>query len=366
MTRLVHASLSAIVLLFLAMPVSADEPTVGGKTKSEWMVLAKDANPRKREAAVVALGILGGKDRNVQETLRELLLNDPAERVRLKAVLIVQDLDKETVLRALLPTLADLLKGDKSPAVRAAAAGALGKAGENAKTVINVIIGAYKDADVSVRTAAADATGRIGFEVKAAVPDLTELLKDADTGVRLAAIFALGRIGPDGAAATTRLAELLATDKDANVRKEVARSLGLLGLDAKAAVPALAKALRSDAATEVRQQAALALGKMGMELKAVASILVDVLKTDADKSVRLLTVQALASGMGSGLKDYLKELSEQMAKDPEGEVRLAIVQEVGNLGPDAKEALPALVKATTDVQITIREAAKVAVKKVKG
>ncbi|WP_029629891.1 HEAT repeat domain-containing protein [Zavarzinella formosa] len=365
MTHFSRYLILTISFLLLHSASQAEEAKIGDKTKSEWLPLLKDKNPRKREAAVIALGIIGAKDRNVQESFRELMLNDTVERVRLKAVLIVQDFDKENI-RVLTPTLADLLKGDKSPIVRAAAAVALGKVGESAKTVIKVIIEAFKDPDIGVRTAAADAVGRIGFEAKEAVPSLAELLKDSDSGVRLAAVFSLGRLGTDGAMATTQLANLLATDKDPNVRKESARSLGLLGLDAKAAVPVLAKAFKEDTATEVRQQSAIALGRMSGELKQVAMILIDVLRVDPDKTIRVLAVQTLAIGLGNDLKNYLKELVEQLSKDPEGEVRLAIVQEVGNLGPDAKEALPALAKATTDVQITIREAAKVAVKKVKG
>ena len=362
-----HLRLSvALLVLSVARPVAADEALIGGRNKVQWLELAKDTNPRKREAAVVALAILGPTDRNVLDTYRELAQKDATERVRLKVISVVQDMDKEKSLRPLVPTLADLVKDDKSPAVRAAAAGALGKAGDLANPAVPSLRAALKDADANVRAAAADALARVGLEGKLAIAELTELLKDADTGVRLAAVFALGRLAPEGAKATDRLADLLTTDKDANVRKETARSLGLLGVEAKAAVPALAKALKEDKETDVRRQSAIALGKMVGEIKPVANTMLDVLKTDADKSVRVLAVQALSTGLAAGLKDYLKDLSEQMSKDPEGDVRLAIVQEVGNLGPEAKDALPALLKATTDVQISIREAAKVAVKKVKG
>jgi len=60
----------------------------------------------------------------------------------------------------------------------------------------------------------------------------------------------------------------------------------------------------------------------------------------------------------------VKELADQLIKDPEGDVRLAIVQELGALGPAAKDALPALKRAVTDVQLSVRDAAKAAVKKV--
>lgn len=353
------------IVTFFTGNLHAEEPTVGGKTKSEWITFIKDPNPRRREAAVVALGLIGAKDRNVQELFRELMLNDMVEKVRLKAVTVVQDFEKDN-LRQLLPTLADLLKADKSPLVRAAAATALGKAGDVAKSVVNGVIDAFKDPDVNVRAAAAEAVGRIGEEGKAGVPGLIELLKDTDSAVRLAAVFSLGRIGPDGTTALGQLSTLLASDADANVRKEIARSIGILGIDAKSAVPALAKSLNTDQSVEVRQQAAVSLGKMTGELKSVAEGILTALKAEKEKSVRVLVIQAIANGLGNSLKDHIPALVEQLNQEPEGEVRLAIVQELGNLGPDAKDALPALNKTTTDVQITIREAAKIAIKKVKG
>ena len=43
-----------------------------------------------------------------------------------------------------------------------------------------------------------------------------------------------------------------------------------------------------------------------------------------------------------------------------------MVQELGGLGPAAKDALPALSRAVADVQFSVREEAKKAVKKVMG
>jgi HEAT repeat protein len=398
--------LVGVALLSPLVPAKADdEPTVGGKTKAQWLkVLTQEPSARQREGAVKVLTVWEPRDRAIVEAVRDAL-NDKAERVRLAAVNgvtvfiltevkesgsllesvgrvlgndaseavrqraldLVRELKKEDQQRKMVPFVADALKADKSPTIRAGAAAALGRMGPNARTVVNVMIEALKDQDVAVRAAVAEALGRIGDEAKSAIPRLVPLLKDPDPGVRLAAAFALGRIGPEAATAVPDLAQALATDTDVAVRKEAARAFALLGLDAKAGIPALAKALRQDKSEEVRQHAALALEKMrGEEVHAVAPVMIEAMKKDPDKSVRIFVVHALGNSLGPNLRDFVKDLAEQLPREKEGDVRLAIVQELGALGPDAKEALPALQQMVTDVQITVRDAAKQAVRKVQG
>jgi HEAT repeat protein len=398
-------SLFAVGLFLLGAPLAvyaAEEPTFAGRKKSEWLkILKEDKSPRQREGAVAAMSLMEPRDRAMVDAVADALLTDKAERVRLGAVAaadlimrtskreestladaIGKSLTTETVeairlkilemikqqakeyLQRLAPVLADVLKDDKSVEVRVAASVALSRTGERAKTVLNGMIVALKDKEPAVRAAVAEAIGRIGFEAKDAVTPLRPLLKDPDSGVRLAAAFALGRIGPDSSVAVPELAAVLGSDSEANVRKECARAFSLLGLDAKAAVPALAKALREDKSEEVRQHAAIALGKMHGATSAVAAVMVDVMKKDKDKTVRVFVTHALGDSLGDGLRAYVKDLAEQLIKDQEGDVRLAIVQELGALGPAAKDALPALNRAVADVQLSVRDEAKKAVKKV--
>ena len=62
----------------------------------------------------------------------------------------------------------------------------------------------------------------------------------------------------------------------------------------------------------------------------------------------------------------MKDYAVWLGREPDGEVRLALVQELGGLGPAAKEALDALAAAESDVVIQVREAAREAVLQVKG
>jgi HEAT repeat protein len=406
MIRTAPIVLVGLAILSPSLPAKADDERKElGKTKAEWLkVLTEEQSARQREAAVKVLTVWEPRDRIIIDAVREAM-NDKAERVRLAAVNgvavfvltdvresasllesvgrvlgndsadavrqraleLVRELKKDEQQRKMASFVADAMKADKSPAIRAAAAATLGRMGANARTAINVMIESLKDQEPTVRAAAAEALGRIGDEARSAIPRLIPLLKDQDPGVRLAAAFGLGRIGPEAATAVPDLAQVLATDSDAAVRKEAARAFALLGLDAKAAIPALAKALREDKSEEVRQHAALALGKMrGEEVHAVAPAMIEAMKKDSDKGVRIFIVHALGNSLGPTLRDFVKDLAEQLPKEKEGDVRLAIVQELGALGPNAKEALPALQRAVTDVQITVRDAAKQAVKKVQA
>jgi HEAT repeat protein len=390
--------------LLLAVPAArGDDDKFAGKTKQEWLkVLADDPSPRQRVAAVVALSVMTPRDRTSEDAVRgalndkservrlkaldgvavfavsdakaqsgtveaigKVLVNDPVEEVRAKAQSVARDVRTDEYQRRLVPFLTDAMRADKSPALRAGAAAVLGRMGPNAKTVINVMVESLKDPDPGVRAAAAEGLGRIGDEAKGAIPKLAALLKDADPGVRLAAAFGLGRIGPEASLAIPELSDALGSDADVNVRKEAARAFSLLGLDAKPAIPALAKALREDKSAEVRQQAALALGKMrGDEFQAAVPAMIEAMRKDSDRNVRIFVVHALGNGLGDGLRAHVKDMADQLLADADGDVRLALVQELGALGPAAKEALPALNRMVTDVQLTVRDEAKKAVKKV--
>jgi HEAT repeat protein len=394
--------LPLLAVVALAPASTAEEP-FAGKTRKEWLkVLAEDPSARQRAAAVVALTVMPMRDQASENAIRDAL-GDKADRVRLKAIdgvavvvlqnpknqsgtlealgkvlvsdssdevrthamEVVKEIRQDDYQRKLVSYVADVMKGDKLPNQRAAAAAVLGQMGPNAKTAINIMVESLKDPEPAVRAAVAEGLGRIGDEAKGSIPKLVLLLKDADAGPRLAAAFALGRIGPDAAVAVPELANALTTDADVNVRKEAARACSLLGLDAKPAIPALAKALHDDKSEEVRQQVAVALGKMrGDEVLVAIPAMVEAMKKDADKSVRIFVVHALGNCLGDGLRAYVKDMADQLLVDKEGDVRLALVQELGSLGPAAKDALPALNRAVTDVVLSVRDEAKRAVKKV--
>ncbi|GIW78515.1 MAG: hypothetical protein KatS3mg105_0322 [Gemmatales bacterium] len=63
-------------------------------------------------------------------------------------------------------------------------------------------------------------------------------------------------------------------------------------------------------------------------------------------------------------KDAVSALIERVEKEPVVEVRLAAIVELGNIGPDAKDAVGVLTAASKDGRKAIRDAATEALKKI--
>lgn len=93
-----------------------------------------------------------------------------------------------------VPALLEVLKKDRDPDVRRAAAVALGKVDPDPKLAVPVLTEALKDKKPAVRIAVAGALGQLGAEASEAVPALSEMQKDKDRAVSRAAGMALRNI----------------------------------------------------------------------------------------------------------------------------------------------------------------------------
>lgn len=155
------------------------------------------------------------------------------------------------------------------------------------------------------------------------IQQLIQDLKDKDRYARIAAVEALRKMGD--AAAVPGLIEAL-SDSDWGVRWVAAGALGEVG-DA-AAVPALLQTLpRSD--TILREIAAQSLGRIG---SAAVTGLREML-THPNKEVRLVVVQTLGEiGRASTITDLVDAL-----QDEDWQVRWAAVKALEMIGtPEAK------------------------------
>lgn len=358
---LAFLAIPACVLALTSQAPSQNKDEILGKTKTEWIkILQSDTNPEFRRAAVIALGISGPTQKDVLLELNKALQEDKSEFVRLQVIAILGTANKSEI-RDLLSTFVDVLKLDKSASVRAQMAALIGKLGANAKPAISSLENALKDENAGVRAAAVSALGAIGPEAKGTLDKMVPLFRDADSNVRFSTAYAVARIGADPLVVVPYLNQLVESDMSVDVRREATKSIGLLGAPtAKIAVPVLVKALRTDKEEEIRRQAALALGTMGNELNQGMKEVFNALREEKDKTVRVYLIRSMTNALGRGMKYYVKELAEHLAKEMDGNVRLAIVQELGALGPDAVEALPALVEAETDLVLAVREAARTA------
>ncbi|QEL19535.1 HEAT repeat domain-containing protein [Limnoglobus roseus] len=382
--------LLAILFLTPAMSRAADDPSFNGRTLTEWMAVLKDDSlVRKRRAAVVSLGQMMSGNAEAQTkaipALARALKNDSNAALRGQVANLLGQQPVE-VAAQFLPDMAEALRNEKDADVRKEISLAVGHYGKLSASVVLPLIDVLKDTAAPARAAAADALGRIGKDARRAAPTLVPLAADADRAVQYAAVFALGRIDPDDSeSASIAILAVLekemtrgpkaatlgagiggftgATARDMEMATAAIVSLGLLGEKSPDVVKAVAKFL-PDADPELRQLAALTLGKFGIIGRVASAELRKAFEQDADKLVRAYALNSLCSSYGAEAKELIPALAARLKADDDYEVRVAIAQQLGGMGPSGKDAIPALREARRDSQLKVREAAAFAIRQI--
>jgi HEAT repeat protein len=325
-------------------------PAVEGLTD-----LLKDAGVRY--AAMGALGRMGADAKAAAPALAELVKG--ADRnARLVAAGTLERIGPEA--KAAVPALVELLK-EKDSVVRLRATAALLRVGAEPKDVVPGLADAVRDLSVLTELRNAEALRRYGNEAEplrpalrdllghadvftrlaaaellwqldpaekdAAVPVLLEALTNPAPAARLGAAAALCRVDPDNPRGPAALTAALA-DPDPFVRQEAARAVGRVGPDAKALLPALS-AILEDEEAPTRVTAAFAVWKVGQKADKATAACVACLKASPCATFR---------------------------------AQAALV--LGEIGPDAKDAVPALRDALKDRNRGVRVAAAEALRKV--
>ena len=381
-----------LLSLVVAAPVTiAEEPSFNGRTVTEWMAMVKeDAFPRKRKAAIIALGQIASESKDAHKAVLTAIVKamktDANAGVRGQAAVILGQQPTESAA-LFVPDFAEALRSERDTDTRREIATSIGRFGKLSQTSVTPLIDVLKDSAPRTRAAAAEALGRIGKEAQASAVEVTALTKDADRNVRYAAVFALGRIEPENTETTATAILAMLQMERGNEAKVLAQasvssaafwvirrdseivsasivSLGLLGEKNVDVTRVVANYLR-DPDPEIRQHAVLALGKFGSVTKSVEANLSATFANDADKQVRQYALQTLCSVYSSDGKTILPSLFLRLKADPDYEVRVAIAEEIGGFGiafKDNKDVLTALRDAQRDPQVKVREAASLAIR----
>jgi len=362
------------LLFALALSATAahqdKEPEYDGKKGSAWVEsLVNDTSARKRALAVEALAKLWAEkqyDQSIANIGRALRL-DSSAAVRAQAALALGALKERDIKNGLgVKDLVDALGMEKDSRVRKEIAVVMTRFPVVAKLAVVPLTDALKDPEPATRIAVAEALAQAGSEAKSAAVNLAPLLADSDKAVRTAAVIALGRTTPEGASAIAEtMAKMLDTEKDLDIKLELVTSLGLLGEKTPAVVTALAKLLTASE-DELRRRAARTLATFGTAAGPAADALLKTAATDKAKDIRVDAVHAFGSVLGADLKARLKDILA-LLKDPDYEVRLAIVEEVGALGPELKddaETMKILRTRLSDSHVKVREAVASTIRKI--
>jgi HEAT repeat protein len=344
---------------------------VNGKKASAWIdTLVNGNSARQRALAVEALAKLWTEKRHKEaiKNIGRALRVDTSPAVRVQAAIALGGLREQDIKEGYgVEDLVDAMGKEKESRVRLEIARAIGRFPVVAKLAVVPLTAALKDPDAATRAAVAEAVGLAGTEAKSAAAGLAPLLSDQDKGVRKAVVIAMGRIAPEGASAVAEvMAKMLDAEKDTDIRVELVTSIQLLGEKSPPVVAALAKLLL-DPEDDLRRRSARALGTFGVAAQPAADTLYKVAATDKLKDIRVDAVRAFGMSVGpTELKGRVKDLIA-LLNDPEFEVRLAVVDEIGSLGNDLiddKDTIKVLRTRLSDPHLKVREAVVLALRKI--
>ncbi|HVA81350.1 MAG TPA: HEAT repeat domain-containing protein [Candidatus Binataceae bacterium] len=336
---------------------------------------------QSRRNAACELSRLSTVQRLPPETIPALVqaLKDPDPTVRVQQCAITALASGGA---AAIPELKPLLKdnGAFNVLVRVDAVHALGSIAQSAPQAWPVLIATFKDP--YLQPWASIEVAKVGAPI---VPLLARALDDKSPGMRKGAVEAL-QMGPGAAKdATSGLVEAL-QDPSPSIRALAAEDLGRIGPAARSAVPALSAALK-DSRRYVRDEAAVALAKidpsddlplpnligaveynqsvahwdavdalsgMGANARAAAPVLEKLLATDPDPRFRVAIAGAIGPIVGASAAPAL---ARALTDDKDAQVRLAALTAIARLGADDAAAIAALVRALSDRDQAIRDAA---------
>ena len=181
----------------------------------------------------------------------------------------------------------------------------------------------------------------------ALAPILISLLKDPDRNVRVRVLKALGTLGGQAhqvmPVLRAALKETALKDDDESVRSQAAHALLQVGPESDSEVAGLSDSLQNELPL-VRFHAAVALGDLGLDGRPAVSPLIHAALWDEDPAVRVEAAVALWKIDRNKGPLVIPALVKALANDNELICWIA-ADYLGQIGPEAREAVPALRQA---------------------
>ena len=192
----------------------------------------------------------------------------------------------------------------------------------------------------------------------------------SDPELRHHALYCLGAIGTDAGEAVPKLAQVMREDADPSARSDAALALSKMAPASRVAVKELAEAL-GDPEARVRMNAAIALSRLHADARPAIPALIKAIN-DEDNLTNLqlfaFTIQEMSSialGRASaGSPEAVPALTEALAAAETEPMRAALARALGEVGADAKPALPLLRVMRKNKTPWLREVAEEALQKI--
>ena len=296
-------------------------------TPKHWHLMPTPIHPIQPEKEVLAI-------------LKKL--TDEAANIRLRAVDDIRSSspDYETMVRCLAKAMEDeskevRLKAVEELYVETSASSLPWPSPTAVARAVRALVNALTDEGEDVRCRAADTLGHFGLAAKNAVPALIGALKDTDEAVRDAAALSLGGIGPQSGDSVDALNDAL-RDESENVRRS--------------ANEALQRVRNSKTVAAARQDAYWP----SLRLVNVVHGLMKSLENE-NKNVRWIAADTLGQ-LGPAAERAVPALISAL-RDTDEEVRISAAISLGEIGPKAEKAANALAKAIKSRDKELRRAA---------
>ena len=261
----------------------------------------------------------------------------------------------------------------KAKSIRPEASAKLASA-THAKEAIPVLMSLCRSKDPEVSELSIYALAEIS-SASVAVPVLIRLLDDQAYTVRNAAAEAIAGYGEKGAPAAEKLAKMVFTDdfslvwwiplalrdlgpqarpvipiliealkhQEERVRDNALRALEPLGPMASESVPWIIEQTR-DPSEDIRWLAVRALDDVGDGSAEVVRVFADALKDDGEREVVADTAAHALARMTPAPEQVLPELVHALHTSQNSEVRRWTAKAIGNIGPEARAAIPFLIE----------------------
>lgn len=300
-----------VAVLALLLPATAMAGT--GKKKKKRMVAPK---PTQAEAAQIRAHMNNLRGRGRGKGLQKMM----------EALGALGDFGGKAEMA--VPNIQRLL-GSRRENIKTAALDTLGKiAVESPKALAALVKLATKHKKVDVRSVALDAIAGVGKNAEIAAPAIAKILKEKDKGLRKAAMRTLARIGLGKAKGVEKLLRKAQEEDDIDIKIEASITLVSLGFKDPGSIKVLDAVLADEKKIDAdRQRAAEALGLFGEAAESSVDTLIKILGEKITESYN----PALPYGS-----------ARKVQKD---KLRKACVISLGQIGPKAKAAIPALEEA---------------------
>lgn len=303
-------------------------PNAEGKSDKSKTVSTEDNADRipDRDPKIAAVP----PQKNATELFKQLVMYQSRLK-RSQAKLLDELIHGES---SVAPFLIEKLQNQSKPSPgeaaedRRKAAWLLSEMGGDAKPALAALIKALEDDDDRVTQLAADALGAIGPEAKDAVAPLIEALKFKNQS----AAGALVKIAPESPQVARALIETF-EDKAYPNRSQLLYSLSDLKSE-RERLEATLLAANQEPEDQIRSTSAFALSKIGAKSKEALS---------AIRNWQRQNVRPTEPGTAT-----VRELVEKLKNPSDRFEGLKVLQQLSRFGPDAAEAVPALISYVKD------------------